>query len=558
MSRFRRGARSSTSLLGLVLFAAVGLSFWLALQAYGAARSHRQTTESVLRDYAQVAAAEYARTADGDLSRFFDEAFDEVPRRTRGGLPPVEEVERDLDDAMRALDCQCPAFREPRARARVLLPEGEIEFYDRTVSEAVTSLLVAEVGRRFAADPLERYGFVHLDSPSTEGVTTIAYATVQRETGLLAAVYAVLLDARALAELARYWQTSTELLPSALAKGLPTDSMLSVTVVRADGAPIFTSPVQYEQVFSAADTLSSAHGALVVTAAIRPEAAASLVIGGLPRSRLPVSLALVALTLAVGAVGLLQIRRYEQLSRLREGFVSSVSHELRTPLTQIRMLGELLSEDKLRTQGERTRALHIIRREAQRLTQLVENILQFARIRAAPAGAIELRDVDLAEAVREVVGSFQPLAESAGATVLAESAPGLAVRGQRDGVRRILMNLLDNAIKYGPSGQTVHVHAATENGNVRLVVEDQGPGVPEPDRQRIWDPYWRLPRDVDSVRPGSGMGLAVVRSLTEQYGGSAWVEDAPGVGSRFVVELPRALAAVDAESGSESTTAESA
>jgi signal transduction histidine kinase len=360
----------------------------------------------------------------------------------------------------------------------------------------------------------------------------------------LAAVYAVMLGENALEELAAHWQQSSELLPSALGKGLPTDSVLSLTVTRPDGAPIFDSPVRYERTFSAADTLSSALGSLVVTASIRPEAASSLVIGGLPSSRLSTSLALVALTLLVGGAGLLQIRRHEQLSRLREDFVSSVSHELRTPLTQIRMLGELLSEDKLRSEPERVRALQIIRREAQRLTQLVENILQFSRIRAAPPGSVELRDVDLDDAVGEVIASFQQMAESAGATVRTDAAPGLAVRGQREGVRRILLNLLDNAIKYGPSGQTVRVAAAAENGTVRLVVEDQGPGVPEADRQRIWDPYWRLPRDVDSLRPGSGMGLAVVRSLAEQYGGSAWVETGAGdAGSRFVVELPRASAA---------------
>jgi signal transduction histidine kinase len=312
-------------------------------------------------------------------------------------------------------------------------------------------------------------------------------------------------------------------------------------LARADGGIIFASPVGYEQTFSAADTLGVALGSLVVTAAVRPEAAGSLVIGGLPRSRLPMSLALIALTLVVGAGGLLEMRRHEQLAKLREGFVSSVSHELRTPLTQIRMLAELLEDDKLRSSGERTRAVHIIRREAQRLTQLVENILQFSRLRAAP-GSEALRDVDLDAAVREVVASFQPMAESAGATVKATATTGLAVQGQREGVRRILMNLLDNALKYGPPGQTVEVQAAAHNGSVRLIVQDEGPGVPEADRQRIWEPYWRLPRDVDSVRPGSGVGLAVVRSLVQQYGGEAWVEAAPRTGARFVVELPRASA----------------
>jgi signal transduction histidine kinase len=540
--RLRRSTRSSTTLLGLVLFAAVGLSFWLALQAYGAARSHRQTTEAVLRDYAQVAAAEYALNAEGELERYLDEVFDEVPRRNRSGeLPEIDEVERDLDDAMRVLDCFCPGFRDPVALVRVLVPGGETVVGVGSVSQSVIDDVVGRASARHTEDPSERYGIVHLATPSAEGVVAAAFSNVLNEVDGLEAVYAILLDASALADAALQWKMDEELLPSALAKGLPTDSVLAVTITRPDGGLVFQSPVPYDQTFSAADTLDASLGSLVVTASIRPEAAGSLVIGGLPRSRLPMALVLIALTLAVGAGGLLEMRRHEQLAKLREGFVSSVSHELRTPLTQIRMLAELLTDDKLRTGSERTRAVQIIRREAQRLTQLVENILQFSRVRAA--GVVEeLRDVDVDATLREVVASFQPLAESAGATVKADAATGLAVQGQREGVRRILINLLDNALKYGPSGQTVDVQAAAENGTVRLVVQDEGPGIPEADRQRIFEPYWRLPRDVDSVRPGSGVGLAVVRSLAQQYGGEAWVEAAPGTGSRFVVELPRAAA----------------
>jgi signal transduction histidine kinase len=542
ISRLRRSARSSTTLLGLVLFAAVGLSFWLALQAYAAAHSHRQTTETVLRDYAQVAAAEYTRTAEGELERYLDAVFDEVPRRNRSGeLPGINEVERDLDDAMRVLDCLCPGFRDPVALVRASLPGGETEYGVGFVSQAVVDDVIARVSARRVEDPSERFGMLHFGRPSPEGAVAAAYATVLTDVDAIEAVYAILLDASALADLAWQWQTDAELLPSALAKGLPTDSVLSVTIGGPNGSLVFESPVSYEQTFSAADTLSASLGSLVVTASIRPEAAGSLIIGGVPRSRLPMSLVLIALTLAVGAAGLVEMRRHEQLAKLREGFVSSVSHELRTPLTQIRMLAELLTDDKLRSGAERTRAVQIIRREAQRLTQLVENILQFSRVRAG--GELEdLREVDVDATLQEVVASFQPLAEAAGATVKADAPTGLAVQGQREGVRRILINLVDNALKYGPTGQTVQVQAAAENGTVRLVVQDEGPGIPEADRQRVFEPYWRLPRDVDSVRPGSGVGLAVVRSLAQQYGGEAWVEAAPRTGSRFVVELPRAVA----------------
>src|SRR5688572_8407196 len=180
MPRLRRSARSSTTLLGLVLFAAVGLSFWLALQAYAAARSHRQTTEAVLRDYAQVAAAEFARTAGGELERYLDEVFDEVPRRNRSGeLPEIDEVERDLDDAMRVLDCSCPGFRAPVDLVRVLLPSGETEHETGRVSAGVTNAVVAYATSRHTVDPSERNGLFHLEAVSPEGVAAAAYATVQ-------------------------------------------------------------------------------------------------------------------------------------------------------------------------------------------------------------------------------------------------------------------------------------------------------------------------------------------------------------------------------------------
>jgi signal transduction histidine kinase len=522
----------------VVLVATVALACWLALQAYTAARSHRQTAEAVLRDYAEIAAAEYAREARIDLSRFFDVAFDEIPRRLRRDrLPPLFEVRRDLDDAMRALDCWCGDFRDPEALLRVQLPERIVDTELGSVPDEIVDEIVDEVLKRRAALPDERYGLFHLDAAAPGAA--VAYATVQHESGSLAAVYGVLLGPNALRQLAEHWHESTELLPPAIAQGLPNDSLLFLSLRRSSGQSLFESPGPYEEAFAATDTLGATNGSLVVGASVRPEAAERIVIGGLPRSRLPVSLALLVLTLAVGAAGLAEIRRHDQLGRLREDFISSVSHELRTPLTQIRMLAELQADDKLRSDEERSRAIKVIRREAQRLTQLVENILQFSRIRAAPAMGMPPREVDMDEAVEEVLASFRPMAEASGATVRTDLDVRLTVAAQRDGVRRILMNLLDNALKYGPAGQTIQVRAHGENGLVRLVVEDEGPGVPRDHHESIWEPYRRLPRDVDSLRPGSGVGLAVVRSLAQQYGGRTWVEDRTPAGSRFVVELPK-------------------
>jgi signal transduction histidine kinase len=538
--RFRSAAKSSTTLLGVVLMATVGLCGWLALQAYGAARSHRVSTEAILRDYAEIAAAEYSRTARFDLSRVFDEAFDEVPRRVRGErLPPLLDVRRELDDAMRALDCRCPAFREPAGLLRMGLPDGEVLVDPRGLPEGTVEHVVRRITASQAAMPAERYGLFHVDTPTASDVTDVVFATVQHDDGTPAAAYAILLGPDALAQFAAHWQQTTRLLPDAIAGDLTTDSVLFISVTHPSGRRVFESAARYPETYSARDTLDVTFGSFVVAASIRPEAAEELIIGGVPGSRLPVTLALLALALAVGTAGLWEIRRHEQLGRLREDFISSVSHELRTPLTQIRMLAELQADGKLRSEEERERAIRVVRREAQRLTQLVENVLQFSRLQAAPRSGRATGQVDIEEELEEVVASFRLLADAAGSVIRTDAEPGLEVRAHREAVRRILINLLDNALKYGPAGQTIRVGAHARDGRVRLTVEDQGAGVPDEDREAIWEPYRRLARDVDSPRPGSGVGLAVVRSLAEEYDGSAWVERSSSAGSTFVVELPR-------------------
>ena len=117
------------------------------------------------------------------------------------------------------------------------------------------------------------------------------------------------------------------------------------------------------------------------------------------------------------------------------------------------------------------------------------------------------------------------------------------MRADAAALRHVLLNFLDNAAKYGPSPQTVRISAARNNGTIRICVDDQGPGVPEPDRDAIWPPFARLDRDRRGARPGSGIGLSVVRDLVTRQHGHCRVESAPGGGARFVVELDSAAPA---------------
>jgi signal transduction histidine kinase len=255
---------------------------------------------------------------------------------------------------------------------------------------------------------------------------------------------------------------------------------------------------------------------------------------------------MLALTAVLVVVAVVQLRREAELARLRSDFVSGVSHELRTPLAQIRMFSETLLLGRVRSELEGRRALEIIERETRRLTQLVENVLFFARAeRRQPSIALET--ARLAPIVAEVVESFAPLASARGARIETTLDPSVTAAVDAGALRQILLNLLDNAVKYGPAGQTVRVRldlAASDGSRertiARLTVDDEGPGISEQDESRIWRPFSRLAHANTAATGGTGIGLAIVRQLVDLHGGQARVEPAPSRGARFIVELPRA------------------
>ena len=145
----------------------------------------------------------------------------------------------------------------------------------------------------------------------------------------------------------------------------------------------------------------------------------------------------------------------------------------------------------------------------------------------------------LAPVVLDVVENFAPLADSRQARITTAVDEQLAASVDRGALRRILLNLLDNAVKYGPAAQTVQVSLALEGDRARLAVEDEGPGIDPRDARQIWEPFNRLARSADATG-GTGIGLSIVRQLAELHGGHASVERSPSGGARFVIELPGA------------------
>ena len=232
------------------------------------------------------------------------------------------------------------------------------------------------------------------------------------------------------------------------------------------------------------------------------------------------------------------------LDQLKSDFVATVSHELRTPLTSIYGFAEtLLREDVTFGTEDRETFLRYIASEAERLTRLVEGLLSVTRLEAG-AVQLELKPVDVAELAREVAGWARERSTTHRIELV---LPPRALKADADSdrVRQVLINLIDNAIKYSPDGGTVTVRVRRHEGVVEVRVQDEGIGISERDQRNLFRKFFRVDAAMSRGIRGVGLGLYLVRGFVIAMGGRIWVESAEGKGSTFVFELPatRATAA---------------
>ena len=528
-------------LIAVMLLASLLLAGLLAFQAQRTFLHHRASAERVLRDYARLAASRFALRTGANLYYMAAwppmEALLHTQAGARAPLPRPKRLAPGLKPYAAAV------LEQARYTFRLDLATGRLETSGGAPSAAERAWLrdTLPVHARTVYQPEEHLAVI---VAQVAGEPHAVMYTGMEKAGVQRTLVGVDVDPKAFEPFYTMGAEKQPLLPRPLTGGVVFDSLMSVVVTSADGAKLYHSPVQYAATFSARDTVEAMMGGMQVAVALRPELASKLVIGGLPRSRLPLLLGALGLTAGLIVTALVQLRREYELARLRTDFVSGVSHELRTPLAQIRMFSETLLLGRVRSEEEGRRSLEIIDQEARRLTHLVENLLHFSRserqvTRLSPARA------PLAPLVQEALEGFAPLAGARGVRLRSELAEGVVAPVDAEAFRQMLLNLLDNAIKYGPPGQVVTVGLAAADQRARIWVDDQGPGIPAADRERVWDRFWRLERDRGSAVAGTGIGLAVVRELVALHGGRAWAEDgqsgtppAGGRGVRFVIELP--------------------
>lgn len=523
----RRGPDRTAGVL--VAIAAVALLSVLGLvwQTWAAWERQRATEARLRRNVAEIAARNFASRLRATVANDAVRLLEPVIQGRGGNGPAIDAVARAAPACACALGRYIEAAAIADSLGRVLAIAGT------TTTAPVTAASIprgAIVRATTARQPVLWYR-----APGSLGVVFVLPA----HAGAGVRVAALLLAPHALEEgIAAVARDSMgRLYPVALVRDSTQDAQVRVQLEH-DGLPLLAGPraLAGDLRFSLPVTVD---GGLVATVAVDPDLEVSTTRN--PAWQVPLVSALALATLlAVLATTVLAVRS-AQLARARTDFAAAVSHELRTPLTEIILFSELLERGHVHgpAVGETAR---LIRAEARRLHRMVENVLLVMRGTGA-AFTVAPERTDLEHLLHEVANTFTPIAQLAGARVEVSAEPGLEALVDPAAMRQVLLNLLENAVRYGPEGQVIVVDAARAGELVRVDVDDRGPGIPGPERRRVFEPWARLERLAGRPASGAGLGLTVVRQLLDAMHGSIQVLDAPDGGTRMRLHLPRPAAA---------------
>jgi two-component system phosphate regulon sensor histidine kinase PhoR len=230
------------------------------------------------------------------------------------------------------------------------------------------------------------------------------------------------------------------------------------------------------------------------------------------------------------------ITRLKRLERVRKDFVANVSHELRTPITLIKGFAETLED--VDDPVEARHFLGIVKRHADRMSAIIEDLLSLARLEGPEQGSMQTARTDAALLLDHAVESLGRGPQDKAVSIVTTCETGLAVRANEGLLEQALVNLLDNAVKYGPRGATIRAEATTEAGFARFSIIDEGPGIPARDLGKLFERFYRVDRARSRELGGTGLGLAIVRHIALAHGGDASVTSKEGSGSSFIIRIP--------------------
>jgi signal transduction histidine kinase len=252
-----------------------------------------------------------------------------------------------------------------------------------------------------------------------------------------------------------------------------------------------------------------------------------------------ISIVLLAVALALGSLWL-SARAQLNLAQKKDDFISAVSHELRTPLTSIRMYSEMLEKNWVKSKDKLAEYYGNMRQESERLSRLIENVLDFSRIqKGRKKYTFSLGDMN--KCIADVVEMMRPYAAQNGFSIKTELGKLGQTSFDRDAVAQIVVNLVDNAIKYARNAQekTITVRTGNDERFVFLEVEDHGPGVPHRLRHKVFEQFYRSGSEATRETTGTGLGLALVKKFAQAHRGFVEILSAKPTGAIFRVALDR-------------------
>lgn len=553
------GARWPLALLVI----AIGLTVVAVYESVRVAMSNQRAAERVVSDYSGFASWAYAHHLEQALREMAREVLSPINHGEGLHNDPEIPPPSDLAHYIK-MDARCACHRPllgpvPEAflgfsiRADTIalgvnthprplegwevdrplavpVPAGAFTSY----TQADRDTIVRSIRRLAHERPDHEHGYTWLTLPLTTGPRFIAFALMPTGWGDTL-IYGVQYTPAALHPVFRRIIEEHDLLPSSISEDARASDFIGIEVRDRRKQVVFASDMnRAARDLIVESPLPERFAGMTVSAGIAADKAASLIVGGLPSSRVPFLLGVLLLAGALTVAAVALLRRETELARVRAEWIASVSHELRTPLAQIRLFLDTVRLGRAPTEERRTWALTQMDRETTRLNHLIEKVLNFSRLgRAADPG---VQPTDIAAEVQRIVDEFRSIAETRKATIVTEIAAAPSIDLQRDALRHILLNLLDNAVKYGPLGQTIRVRVAQTGDMVAVSVQDEGPGVPPAERDAVWRPFARGKTSVE--QGGSGIGLSIVRDLAVRHGGKATVSSASGGGALFTVSLP--------------------
>jgi signal transduction histidine kinase len=420
-------------------------------------------------------------------------------------------------------------------RFRMDLPSRALTFVGGTPIPAAMRLIRDSIPKLAVTPQIAEwhFGYLFVDSPNFP--EAIAFTPVRDAAGRVRAVYGY----RSCYATYDVWDLAlvhriARIVPPFLTEGMPSDSILSLLVTDSHGRTLYAAPSRIVPVRAIGiDTVPQLSG-MVITIGLRPEVARRLVLGGVAGSRLPGSFLLLIGSIVFAIATLAMMRREFRLVESREAFLANISHELRTPLQHILLFVQILRLKRARSQDEHDKAIEVIETETQRLIRLADNVLAVVRTTRPRMAA---GPVDVAGIVASAAELCEPLAAARSMTIEIDAVPAVAA-GDAAALKQVLVNLIDNAVKYGPNGQTIRIGIRADAQDIQIWVEDSGPGIPPKDRERVWEAFTRLDSPGDATA-GTGIGLTIARELIVQMHGRVEIQQSAGTGARISVFLPR-------------------